>query len=97
MKAFIQVTKLSDRTLKVAIDTECEMVRALGTQVEAVRAESALVRWSKSEIHRHASCYIKHAACPIPMAVLKAIEVEAGLALPRDVTVRFVSDIPSEP
>jgi hypothetical protein len=92
MKTSIQVTKLPDRTLKVAIDSECEMVRDLGMHVEAVRAESVLARWSESEIHRHASRCIKHAACPVPMAVLKAIEVEAGLAVPRDVTVRFVSD-----
>jgi len=27
--------------------------------------------------------------CPVPVAVLKAIEVEAGLALPKDVTFKL--------
>ena len=28
-----------------------------------------------------------HAACPVPVGILKAIEVEAGLALPADVSI----------
>jgi hypothetical protein len=29
-----------------------------------------------------------HAACPVPVGIIKAIEVEAGLALPADVMIR---------
>lgn len=29
----------------------------------------------------------KHSACPVPMGIIKVVEVAAGLALPRDVTV----------
>ena len=29
-----------------------------------------------------------HAACPVPVGIIKAIEVEAGLALPADVTIK---------
>ncbi|MBI4316389.1 MAG: hypothetical protein HY679_10665, partial [Chloroflexi bacterium] len=32
-----------------------------------------------------------HTACPIPAAILKAIEVEVGIALPKDVTITFSS------
>jgi len=34
-----------------------------------------------------ASRDISHAACPVPSAILKAIEVEVGAALPQDVTM----------
>ena len=30
-----------------------------------------------------------HAACPVPVGIIKAIEVEAGLALPADVTIKI--------
>ena len=30
-----------------------------------------------------------HAACPVPVGIVKAIEVEAGLALPADVTIKI--------
>jgi hypothetical protein len=31
-------------------------------------------------------CY--HAACPVPVGIIKAIEVAAGLALPKDVIIK---------
>jgi hypothetical protein len=33
--------------------------------------------------------YCTHAACPVPVAIVKAIEIEAGLALPTDVTIKL--------
>ena len=30
-----------------------------------------------------------HPACPVPTGIIKAIEVEAGLALPRDVATKI--------
>lgn len=31
--------------------------------------------------------YLPHPACPVPVGVIKAIEVEAGLALPADASI----------
>jgi len=30
-----------------------------------------------------------HTACPVPVGIIKSIEVEAGLALPADVTIKI--------
>ena len=35
---------------------------------------------------------LPHFACPVPAGVFKAIEVAAGLALPRDATIRVSRD-----
>jgi hypothetical protein len=32
--------------------------------------------------------YCTHAACPVPVGIIKAIEVEAGLALPVDASIK---------
>jgi hypothetical protein len=32
--------------------------------------------------------YCTHAACPVPVGIIKAVEVEAGLALPMDATIK---------
>ena len=32
----------------------------------------------------------RHAACPVPMGIIKCIEAECGLALARDVEVKFI-------
>ena len=33
-----------------------------------------------------------HPACPVPVGIIKAVEIEAGLALPQDVTIEISSD-----
>jgi hypothetical protein len=32
--------------------------------------------------------FCSHAACPVPVGIIKAIEVESNLALPADVTIK---------
>jgi hypothetical protein len=36
-----------------------------------------------------------HAACPVPVGIIKAVEVETGLALPADVSIKL-SKTPKE-
>jgi len=35
-----------------------------------------------------AAKHCKHAACPVPSGIIKAIEVAAGLALPKDASIQ---------
>jgi hypothetical protein len=44
---------------------------------------------TESVVYQSAARHIRHTACPIPAAILKAIEVEVGIALPQDVTITF--------
>ncbi len=32
--------------------------------------------------------FCSHAACPVPVGIIKAVEVEAGLALPEDAHIK---------
>ena len=43
-------------------------------------------------VYKTLSQHVPHTACPIYSGVLKAIEAEAKLALPRDVSFRFIDD-----
>jgi hypothetical protein len=40
-----------------------------------------------SKTLRLAAKYCRHAACPVPAGIIKAIEVTSGLALPKDVKI----------
>jgi hypothetical protein len=33
--------------------------------------------------------FCTHSACPVPVGIIKAVEVEAGLALPADVSIKI--------
>jgi hypothetical protein len=37
---------------------------------------------------RMAAKHCKHASCPVPSGIIKAIEVASGLALPRDASIQ---------
>ena len=36
--------------------------------------------------------HLVHPACPVPSGIIKAIEVEAGLALPKDASIKPSKD-----
>lgn len=41
---------------------------------------------------RLAAKHLRHAACPVPAGIIKAVEVAAGLALPADATIKISED-----
>ena len=47
---------------------------------------------SKSTIYKLANDAIPHTACPVPSAMVKALEVAGDLGLKRGVTIEFVED-----
>lgn len=85
----IEVDRVDDESFKVVITSGCEMVTELGKSLTEIDEGEVLERHIDTEVYKAASeCHL-HTACPVPMAVLKAIEAEAHLALPRDVVVMF--------
>ena len=85
----IEVTKTSRRRFRIEVTTDCEMLTKMGESLVEVDQKDVLKPQIHSKIYQCASECRIHTSCPIPMAILKAIEVEAGLALPRPVTVHF--------
>ena len=85
----VEIVKIGKRRVRVKIISDCETVTKMGESLVELDQWSALKPHVQSEVYQSASeCHI-HASCPVPMAILKAIEVEAGLALPRPVLIQF--------
>jgi len=89
MTATVEVVRVSKRRVRVGITSDCEMVTEMGKSLAELDQEDALKSLLQSGVYQCASECSLHVSCPVPMAVLKAIEVEAGLALPRPVLVHF--------
>ena len=82
-------TKADGAVVRVDIESDCEHIANLAaalTEVEPFREIS--FRGEEPLTLEKAREHCAHAACPVPTGILKAIEVEAGLALPKDVTIR---------
>ena len=85
----VEAMKVSNRKVKVSLTSECDMVREVNSQLGEVEWQDALETSVNSQIYKSAFKCIKHPACPVPTAIVKAIEVEVGVALPGDVSIRF--------
>ena len=78
--------------VNLSVKSGCESVRAmmreLGNTFDSY--EVCLVRPGKGPLFEYASeKFPVHCACPILSGIIKAIEVECNLALPRDVSITF--------
>ena len=85
----ISASRKTRDSVKIEIRTKCESVQKFAGQIEEIDWKDALTCIDRSIIYREAAKAIKHASCPVPFAVLKAIEVEIGVALPRSVVLEF--------
>ncbi len=85
----VEVERINKQKVKVVINSECESVAKLGESLTEIDRWAVFKQAQDCEVSQVASNCHLHITCPVPIAVLKAIEVETGLALPRDVVIRF--------
>lgn len=78
-----------DGMIRLTIDTDCRNCQGLGEDLAIVDPMSLFVGSTKDGVvYTAAAKHPLHHACPVPSGIVKAIEVAANLALPRDVVIR---------
>jgi len=90
--AAIRAQKGTNRTVTISVETDCEMVRKMVADITSLSRRDALTGILSNPVYLAAGRHLKHAACPVPAAVLKALEVEAGLNVKKDATITFEKD-----
>ena len=90
MQVTVEVEKKEGKVFSLRITTECEMVQKLGKEIPELTMMDAFKKLQDNPVYRKGATCLRHVACPVPSGILKALEVEAGLNLPRDVTITFV-------
>lgn len=88
MKSVIHAESDDGQTCRLTIDTPCDAVQALVADLQEVDGFSAAFsNFADNPVYQAAGRHFKHAACPLPSAIIKAVEVACELALPE--TVNF--------
>ena len=78
------------QTVRIQAQTDCGQILRLSLAISQVDAmEELFSGFGKGKIVEAAKVNIRHAACPVPTAFLKAVEAAAGLALKKDVHIIF--------
>jgi hypothetical protein len=81
-------TKMGGDACQVSIQSECPAIQRLGAELTQVEPFQEISYRRKTPLTlQMAAKHCSHAACPVPVGIIKAIEVEAGLALPADVSI----------
>jgi hypothetical protein len=81
-----------EKKVLIFLDTACEMVKKMQADIASVDRMATLLGFLDNPVYRSAAKHLKHAACPVPSAILKAIETEAGMNVPKDVRIEFVRE-----
>ena len=88
----ISARKGEGKGIIISLETECEMLVNMLEDISLLDMRSLFTNQINNPVYRSAAKHLKHPACPVPCAILKAAEVELGLCLPEDVRITFKKD-----
>ena len=83
-------TQMDADKCMISIESDCLSIQKLAEQLTEVDPFAEIsFRGELPQTYQLAFQNCPHAACPVPAGIIKAIEVEAGLALPADVSIKM--------
>jgi len=87
----VQAQKKDAKSVSLVITSDCEAVAKLAGELAALGWDDLLRRpFAQGPAAATAGRCLTHAACPVLSGVLKCAEVELGLNLPREASIRFL-------
>ena len=76
------------RTVRLEFETTCEHVQKLAEHLQEVDAYQEISYRGEGPLtFQLSSQYLVHPACPVPSGIIKAVEVQAELAFPKDARI----------
>ena len=93
MRTRITAKQNDEAMVDLALESDCPYVLRMSwkfkpvnpyTEIEASMRESDVYGWASEEL--------PHAACPVPCAIIKAVEVASDMGVKRDVAIRFADE-----
>ncbi|MCJ7700828.1 MAG: hypothetical protein MUO62_04535, partial [Anaerolineales bacterium] len=77
-------------TCSLKINSDCAAIRRMAEELTEVNPYQEIsFRRGAPLIHEMGAKFCTHAACPVPVGIVKAVEISAQLALPTDVTIKL--------
>lgn len=81
-----------EEKVNVTIESECPSMAAYGASVAELDPMNEFLFSGGEPLALSAAReHLPHPACVVPVAVIKAVEVTAGLTLPKDASINFLS------
>lgn len=78
------------RNIRLKITSDCPNIQKLAEELIEINALDEIAKRAKStKTYELASKHCPHCSCIVPSGIIKAVEVAAGLALPKDATIKM--------
>jgi hypothetical protein len=87
-KVNIEANSLEPMLLRIKLDSECPNIKNINIDNVDISKEFSK-KLHNTRIYEKISKVIPHISCPVYSGIFKALEVEAGMALPKDVNIIF--------
>ena len=82
--------KGEQKKVSVRLESQCEMLQKLAEEIATLDVMTTVfTNFLNNPVYKAAARHLKHVTCPVPGGIIKAVEAEAGLALLRDITIKF--------
>lgn len=89
----VSACRIQRKSARIAIRSDCEQVIALSNLLHKIDTRDVIKNpINKNTVYEKAGKCGLHSGCPVPCGVIKAAEVELGLALMKDVRIIFQND-----
>jgi hypothetical protein len=81
------------RRVTLKIESQCKAIQRMAAELTEVDPfQEISFQGEGPRALALAAQYCSHAACPVPVGIIKVIEVEAGLALPDEASITVSND-----
>lgn len=93
----IKAQKSDNQTVTVEINgSECKQIQRLSISLTEMSLKELFMPLTRNPVYIAAEKSGCHPSCTIPAAVLKAVEVALGMALPKEVNIKFKDETEEE-
>ena len=83
-------TEKDGRKVRLSIESDCKAIQNLAAELTEVDPfQEITFRGSGPRSLELGAKHCYHTACPVPVGIIKAVEIEAGLALPKDAVIKL--------
>ncbi|MEM3365926.1 MAG: hypothetical protein QXQ64_05875 [Candidatus Bathyarchaeia archaeon] len=91
LKTIIKVTKTTDETMNIEIQSDCEVIRNLAEAIGSkLKKSDAIMPFEDNVIYKKAKESMGGCVpCTVPCAIIKAIWAESGMALKKGARIQF--------
>lgn len=85
--------QMEGEQVKLEIESACPGIQKLAEALPFVDPYKEIsARRAVPQTLQAGLAHCSHTACPVPVGIIKAVEVAAGLALPRDASIQVSND-----